>query len=71
VSAELEESATWATPHESNETFAAVAFELPTELRVVVADTTVVEVSSAEGSGVPGQVALFVLTGPPLPDPVE
>jgi hypothetical protein len=69
--AELEESATSAAPQESKETFAPVAFAVPTELRVVVADCTVDVVSSTVGRGVPEHTASFVLTVPPLPVPVE
>ncbi len=71
VLAEVEESATSATPHESNETVAPVAFAVPTEVRVVVADCTVPVLSSTVGRGVPEQVVLFALTLPPLPVPVE
>src|ERR1700728_587716 len=71
VLAELDESATSATPQESKETLAEVAFDVPTELRLVVADCTVEVVSSTVGSGVPEQTELFVLTVPPLPEPVE
>jgi hypothetical protein len=68
---ELEESATSAAPHESNETVPLVAFDVPTELKVVVADSTVEVVISPVGRGEPEHTELFVLTVPPLPEPVE
>jgi hypothetical protein len=71
VSSELDESATSATPQESSETVAPVGFAVPTELSDVVAVTTVDEVSSTVGSGVPEHWASLVLTVPPLPEPVE
>jgi len=71
VLADLDESATSATPQETNETVAPVAFAVPTEVRVVVADCTVPVVSSPVGRGVPEQVASLVPTVPPLPVPVE
>jgi hypothetical protein len=71
VSAELEESATSSTPQVSNAMASCVAVDLPTEVIVVVALTTVDVVSSPLGSGEPGHTVLLVVTLPPLPVPVE
>jgi len=45
--------------------------EVPTERKVLDALKTAEVLSPPVGSGDPGQMALFVMTVPPEPDPVE
>jgi len=69
--AELDESARSATPQETSVTAAVAGLEEPTERRVLDAVKTVEVLSSPIGIGDPGHSALFVMTIPPEPDPVE
>jgi len=66
------ESATWATPHDAEDTVAADAFVLPTEVNVVVALELDALDSAPEGTGEPlVHVPELELTVPPEPLPVE
>jgi len=71
VLAELEESATLATPQERSAIVPLVGDTVPTEAIVEDADSTVEVVSSPVGMGVPVHWVLLADTVPPLPLPVE